>query len=120
VCRPMPEWPVLVVVIVEETFAKIWWRPGGSEAIGKGGAVLEGFETGLTIRVVVRYVRTGMGAADHQVRQQASDGLGGHRAAPVGVDGERAGSMCWEATTSAIQALASWPSSWSTTIQPGQ
>jgi hypothetical protein len=32
----------------------------------------------------------GMGADDAQVGQRDGDRLGGHRAAPVGVDGERA------------------------------
>lgn len=58
------------------------------EAIRKLGAVLEGFELRLRIRIVVRNMRTTVGLDHSQVRQEQRDGLARHRRSPVGMHRE--------------------------------
>jgi hypothetical protein len=81
---------VLHVVPVEEALAEGAGILDAAEPVREGGVVLEGLELALRVRVVVGDVWPGMGADDAQVGQWNGDRLGGHRAAPVGVDGERA------------------------------
>ena len=57
---------------------------------GKAGAGLERLELGLGIRVVVGGVGPAMTLGDPEVGEQERGRRGAHRAAPIGVDGERA------------------------------
>jgi hypothetical protein len=64
----------------------------GARADGRGVAVNVGggAQLRLGVRVVVRHVRAGVGLDNAQVSEQQRDGLGGHGAAAVGVDGQLA------------------------------
>ena len=98
-----------VVVVIEEHGAE---RPGvfdRAEAAGKRRAVLEGLEVRLRIGVVVADVWAAVAAGDAEVDEQLGDGLGGHRRAPVGMQGELVASMPWAASVSAMNASASSP-----------
>ena len=61
-----------------------------SRPLGEGGPVLEGPELALAVGVVVAHVRSAVALGDPKVGQHERDGLGCHRRAPVGVDGELA------------------------------
>ena len=85
-----PAVAVLVVVPGEEVLAV---RPGSLDRGEPGGEcrpVFQRLELRLGVRVVVGDVRAGMGLRDPEVGQQQRDRLGGHRGAPVGVNGELA------------------------------
>src|SRR6266480_1722167 len=94
----MPEWRcswLLVVVVHEEHLAERSGVFDAAEALGELRAVLErlelGLEQGLAERVVIAHMRAAVGAADAEEGEQLDHGVRGHRAAPVGVDGELAG-----------------------------
>lgn len=83
---------MVVVVPVEEMLTM---SPGileRSEALREVWPILQGLELRLRVRVVVRDVRTAVGAGDVQIDQQLRDGLGAHARAPIGMQGEGAGS----------------------------
>src|SRR5579875_1827340 len=80
--------PVLVVVEGEERLAE---RPGvldRAEPLGERRAVLEGLEPSLAVGVVVAHVRPAVAPVDAQAGEQVAHGLGGHRRAAIGVDGQ--------------------------------
>ncbi len=90
----MPEWRcswLLVVVVHEEHLAERSGVFDAAEALGELRAVLERLELGLAERVVIAHMRAAVGAADAEEGEQLDHGVRGHRAAPVGVDGELAG-----------------------------
>lgn len=62
----------------------------GAEAFGEVGTILERLELRLGERIVVRDVGPGMRRRDAQIGQEQRHRLGGHRAAPIGVDGQLA------------------------------
>ncbi len=75
--------------MIEEPRAE---RPGvldGAEPAGERRAVLEGLEVPFGVGVVVAHVRAAVAAGDADVDEELGDGLGGHRRAPVGVQGQR-------------------------------
>jgi hypothetical protein len=55
---------------------------------GNAGAVLEGLEVRLAVGVVVGHVGAAVAAGDAEIDEELGDGFGGHRRAPVGVQGE--------------------------------
>ena len=78
---------VMFVVVPAEQFRAE--RPGvlqRAEVLGKRWPVLERLELGLRVRVVVGDVGPRVGLGDALVGQQQGHRLGGHGAAPVGVD----------------------------------
>ena len=77
-----------VVVVIEERGAERAGVFDRAEPAGERRAVLEGLEVGLRVRVVVGHVGAAVAAGDTEVDEQLSDRLGGHRRAPVGVQGE--------------------------------
>src|SRR5450755_2263773 len=79
---------VLVVVPGEEVPAVCPGGLDGAEPGGEPGPVFQGLELRLRIGVVVAHVRAGVGLGDAEVGEQQCDGLGGHRGAAVGVDGQ--------------------------------
>jgi len=82
---------VHVVVVLEERRAERSGVLDRAEAAGEVRAVLERLELRLGVGVVVRHVRTAVAAGDTQIDEQLGDRLGGHRGAPVGVQGELVG-----------------------------
>ncbi len=58
---------------------------------GNAGQYFEGLELRLGVGIVVGHVRAGVAAGDPEVHEQLRDGLGGHRGATVGVQGELIG-----------------------------
>src|SRR5450756_492367 len=81
-----PGMPVLVIVVPEEVTAEYVDVFDGTEFSGECGTVLEGLEVRLRVRVVVGYVRAGVGLVDAEPRVQAGDGITRHGGAAVGVD----------------------------------
>ena len=82
---------VLEVVPAEKPLAEAAGVLDAAEPVREGRVVLEGLELALGVGVVVGDVRAGVALGHAQVPQEQGDRLGGHRGAPVGVDGERAG-----------------------------
>ena len=81
---------VLVVVPVEhrpEVAARVLDR---AESLGEARPVFDGLELCLGERVVVGDVRSTVALADAEVGKEQREGLGGHRGAAVGVDGDLA------------------------------
>src|SRR6266851_4266362 len=81
-----PGMPVLVIVVPEEVAAEYVDVFDGPEFSWECGTVLEGLEVCLRKRVVVGYVRAGVGLVDAEPRVRAGDGITGHGGAAVGVD----------------------------------
>ena len=87
--EPDPGVAVLVVVVIEEGFAERSGVFDAAEGSGERRAVLEGLERGFAVGVVVGDVGAAVAAVDAEVDEELGDRLGGHRCAPVGVQGER-------------------------------
>ena len=81
---------VLVVVPAEEPAAEGVGVLVAAEAVGELGPVFHGAELAFAVGVVVGAVRPGVRLGHAEVGQQGGDGLGGHRRAAIGVDGELA------------------------------
>ena len=79
--------PVFIVVIPEEVAAEYAGVFDGSEFAGECGAVLEGLEVRLRVRIVVGYARAGVGLVDSEAGIESGDGVRCHGGAAVGVDG---------------------------------
>ena len=77
-----------VVVVIEEHGAERAGVLDRAEPAGERRAVLERLELGLAVGVVVGHVRAAVGAGDTEIDEELGDGLGGHRRATVGVQGE--------------------------------
>ena len=65
-----PGMPVLIIVVPEEVAAEYVDVFDGPEFAGERRAVLEGLEVRLRIRVIIGYVRAGMGLVDAEPRVQ--------------------------------------------------
>ena len=81
---------VLVVVPAEEAAAEGVGVLIAAEAVGELGAIFHGAELAFGVRVVVAHMRAAVRLGHAELGQQEGDGLGGHRRAAVGVDGELA------------------------------
>ena len=81
-----PGMPVLIIVVPEEVAAEYVDVFDGPEFAGERRAVLEGLEVRLRIRVIIGYVRAGMGLVDAEPRVQPGDGIRCHGGSAVGVD----------------------------------
>ena len=73
-----PGMPVLIIVVPEEVAAEYVDVFDGPEFAGERRAVLEGLEVRLRIRVIIGYVRAGMGLVDAEPRVQPGDGIRCH------------------------------------------
>ena len=56
---------------------------------GNAGQYLRVLNCASRVRVIVGYVRPGMRLVDSEGREQAGDGIRGHRGSPVGMDRAR-------------------------------
>ena len=83
----IPEWRCSVLQY-QENWCRRRGRPLSTRTGRECRAVFEGLELGFGVRVVVGYVRPGMRLIDAEQGEQAGDGIGCHRGAAVGVDGE--------------------------------
>jgi len=86
---------VFVVVVGEELLAE---HPGGldrPEVSRERRAVLEGLERGFAVGVVVAHVWAAVRPGDTEIDEELGDGFGGHRGAPIRVQGQlvRAGAL---------------------------
>ena len=110
---------VLMVVVVEELGAEGSGVFDGPEAGGERRAVLEGFVDRFAVGVVVADMRSGVGAPDAEIGEELGDALGGHRRAPIGVDGQACRLVTpWAATAAEMNSSASSAVSVAATIQP--
>ena len=85
--------PGMVVVLVvpgEEAAAEVLGVLNAAEARGEFGLVLEGLEVGFGERIVVGGVRPAVRLGDAEVGQHQGGGLGFHRPAAIGVEGQLA------------------------------
>lgn len=82
---------MVAVVPVEETAAKILGLFDGLEAFGEFRLVFQRLEVGFRERIVVGSVGPAVGFGDAEVGQHHGGGLGLHRRATVGVQGQPAG-----------------------------
>jgi len=82
---------VLLVVPRKEALRKGARVFNTAKTSGKVGPVLERFELGFGVGVVVTGMRPAVGFGDPQIGQQECHRLGLHRGAPVSVDGELTG-----------------------------
>src|SRR5581483_8045078 len=79
---------MVVVVVIEEAVDEGSSLGDVGEAFREGGRVLEGLEVRFAVGVVVGLVGPAVGLQHAEIGEQLGDGLGGHGAAAVGVDGE--------------------------------
>ena len=82
---------VVLVVPSEEVTAEVLGVLDAAEALGELGLVFQGLEVGLRERVVVGGVGPAVRPGDAEVGQHQGGGLGLHRPAAVGVEGQLAG-----------------------------
>ncbi len=82
---------MILIVPVEEASAEVFGLLGGFEALWEFRLIFQGFEVGFREGVVVGRVGSAMGFGDAQVGEHHGGGLGFHRGAPVGMQGELAG-----------------------------
>ncbi len=82
---------MLFVVPVEKVLAKRAAVLDAAEVSRELRAVLEGFELGLRIGVVVADVRPAMGFGDSQIGEHLCNELGFHAGSPIRMDGELSG-----------------------------
>jgi hypothetical protein len=79
---------MLVVVLEKEDPGPVPSILLASEAIRVIRQVLQGLELGFGVGIIIGNVRAGVGFSHAQVSHQQSNWFGGHRAAPVSMDGE--------------------------------
>src|SRR5882724_2766040 len=80
---------VLVVVPDEESMAKRSRLLDVIETLREVRSILQGLELRFRIRVVVGNVRSRMAPGHAQIGKEKGDGLGGHRAAAIRMNGKR-------------------------------
>ena len=86
--EPDPGVAVDVVVVVEERGAEPAGVLDAAEPGGERGAVFEGLEVRLGVRVVVGDMRAAVAAGDAEIDEELGDRFRGHRRAPVSVQGQ--------------------------------
>ena len=91
--RHQAETGVVMVLIVpgEEAAAELFGVLDAAEAAGEFRLVFQGLEVGLGERIVIGGVRPAVRPGDAEVGQHQGGGLGLHRPAAVGVEGQLAG-----------------------------
>ena len=83
--------PVVMIVVVEELAAKHSAVLDATKTTGELRAILQRFELGLGVGIVVRDVGSGVGLGHAEISQEKSHRLTSHRAATIRVDGELLG-----------------------------
>ena len=84
----MPVWSRFVVVPIEERFAVAGCVVDGVEAGGPVGPVLQRFEDGFCVGVVVGYTGSGERSADAERVVKVGEGARRHLCTPVGMDSQ--------------------------------
>ena len=82
---------MVLVVPGEEAAAEVLGILDAAEALGELGLVFQGLEVGFRERVVVGGVGPAVRLGDAEIGQHQGGGLGLHRAAAVGMEGQLAG-----------------------------
>ena len=80
----------------------------GVKARRKGGLVLQGLELRFRVRIVVADMGPAVTSGDTEIGEQKRHGLGAHRGAAVGMQGELPRTML---SLSQVAAMSSWASS---------
>ena len=86
-----PGMVMVLVVPIEEAAAEASGVLDAAEALGEARLILQGFEVAFGERVVVGGVRPVVRTGDAEIGEQQRGGLGLHRAAAIGVQGELTG-----------------------------
>ena len=89
--QPDPGMVMVLVVPGKEASAENFSVLDTAEAFGEPGLILQRLEMAFGERIVVGCVRAVMRSGHTEISQQKYGGLGFHRAAPIGVQGELTG-----------------------------